>query len=63
MKVVVTGAAGYVGSQTVLALSDAGHEVLAIDHVSLPKAVSAVCAQQLRQTQPWIGFDIINHKL
>jgi UDP-glucose-4-epimerase GalE len=49
MKVVVTGAAGYVGSQTVLALSDAGHEVLAIDHVSLPKAVSAVCAQQLIQ--------------
>lgn len=49
MKVVVTGAAGYVGSQTVLALSDAGHEVLAIDHVSLPKAVGAVCAQQLIQ--------------
>lgn len=49
MKVCVTGAAGYVGSQTVLALSDAGHEVLAIDHVPLPKAVSAVCAQQLIQ--------------
>lgn len=31
MRVVVTGAAGYIGGQTVLQLLDAGHSVLAID--------------------------------
>lgn len=49
MKVVVTGAAGYVGSQTVLALSDAGHQVWAIDRLALPAAVAAVCDKQLIQ--------------
>jgi len=32
MKVVVTGAAGYIGGQTVLQLLDAGHTVLGIDN-------------------------------
>ena len=32
MRVVVTGGAGYIGGQTVLALLDAGHSVLAIDY-------------------------------
>jgi len=43
MKVMVTGAAGYIGGQTVLALIDAGHQVLGVDRsapsdllVSLP---------------------------
>ena len=31
MKVIVTGAAGYIGGETVLKLTDAGHEVLGID--------------------------------
>jgi UDP-glucose 4-epimerase len=31
MKVIVTGAAGYIGGQTLLELTDAGHDVLAID--------------------------------
>ena len=31
MRVIVTGGAGYIGGQTVLALLDAGHSVLAID--------------------------------
>ena len=31
MKVIVTGAAGYIGGQTVLNLTDAGHEVFGID--------------------------------
>ena len=33
MKVMVTGAAGYIGGETVLKLVDAGHEVLGIDLV------------------------------
>jgi UDP-glucose 4-epimerase len=36
MKVVVTGAAGYIGGQTLLQLTDAGHDVLAIDRVPPP---------------------------
>ena len=31
MRVIVTGGAGYIGGQTVLAMLDAGHSVLAID--------------------------------
>jgi UDP-glucose 4-epimerase len=34
-RVVVTGAAGYIGRQTVLALLDAGHQVLGIDTVAV----------------------------
>lgn len=33
MKVMVTGAAGYIGGETVLKLTDAGHEVLGVDLV------------------------------
>ena len=33
MKVVVTGAAGYIGGETLIKLVDAGHDVLAIDRV------------------------------
>jgi UDP-glucose 4-epimerase len=36
MKVVVTGAAGYIGGQTLLQLTDAGHDVLAIDREMPP---------------------------
>lgn len=36
-KVVVTGAAGYIGGQVSLALKDAGHEVLGIDRRPCPK--------------------------
>ena len=36
MKVVVTGAAGYIGGQTLLQLTDAGHDVLAIDREPPP---------------------------
>ena len=45
MKIVVTGGAGYIGSQTVFDLTDAGHEVAVIDRrrphplVQLPAAV------------------------
>jgi UDP-glucose 4-epimerase len=36
VKVVVTGAAGYIGGQTLLQLTDAGHDVLAIDREPPP---------------------------
>ena len=36
MRVIVTGGAGYIGGQTVLALLDAGHSVFAIDRVWAP---------------------------
>lgn len=44
MKVLVTGAAGYIGSHTLLALLDAGHEVIAVDNYcnSKPDALDRV---------------------
>jgi UDP-glucose 4-epimerase len=36
-KVLVTGASGYIGGQTMLSLLDDGHEVLAIDYRPLPE--------------------------
>jgi len=36
LKVMVTGAAGYIGGQTVLKLLDAGHEVLGVDRRAPP---------------------------
>lgn len=36
MKVIVTGAAGYIGGQTVLHLLDSGHEVYGLDRRPLP---------------------------
>jgi len=37
MRVVVTGAAGYIGGQTLLHLLDQGHEVLALDTRAMPE--------------------------
>lgn len=37
MRVIVTGAAGYIGGETVLKLLDAGHSVLGIDRVLPPQ--------------------------
>jgi len=36
MKVVVTGASGYIGGETLIKLTDAGHDVLAIDRMPPP---------------------------
>ena len=33
MRIMVTGGAGYVGSHTVLALIDAGHDVVVVDNL------------------------------
>jgi UDP-glucose 4-epimerase len=39
MKVMVTGAAGFIGGETVLKLVDAGHEVLGVDRVTPSKTL------------------------
>jgi UDP-glucose 4-epimerase len=36
MKVIVTGAAGFIGGETIIKLTDAGHDVLAIDREPPP---------------------------
>lgn len=41
-KIIVTGAAGYIGGQTVLALKDMGQTIIAVDSVIPPKHLSAV---------------------
>ena len=38
-KIIVTGAAGYIGGQIVLALLDAGHNVLGIDNQPMPSTL------------------------
>jgi UDP-glucose-4-epimerase GalE len=38
-KIIVTGAAGYIGGQIVLALLDAGHSVLGIDNQPMPSTL------------------------
>ena len=34
MKILVTGGLGYIGSHTVVALSEAGYEVIIVDNLS-----------------------------
>ena len=45
MKVVVTGAAGYIGGETLIKLVDAGHDVLAIDRAMPPGHLIPVACQ------------------
>jgi UDP-glucose 4-epimerase len=45
MKVVVTGAAGFIGGETLIKLVDAGHDVLAIDRVMPPGSLISVPCQ------------------
>jgi UDP-glucose 4-epimerase len=45
MKVVVTGAAGYIGGETLIKLVDAGHDVLAMDRVMPPGNLIAIPCQ------------------
>ena len=60
MKVVVTGAAGYIGGQTLLKLTDAGHDVLAIDRVMPPgHLMTAPCSWHTGDFASDLGLDAI----
>ena len=60
MKVVVTGAAGYIGGETLLKLIDAGHDVLAIDRVMPPGHLIPVpCQWHTGDFAAELGLDTI----
>ena len=59
-KVVVTGAAGFIGGETLLKLVDAGHDVLAIDRVMPPGHLIPVpCQWHTGDFSGEIGLDSI----
>jgi UDP-glucose 4-epimerase len=53
-RVVVTGAAGYIGGQTVLTLLDLGHSVFAIDRMAVPEHLEHCGAK-------WMQSDFADH--
>jgi UDP-glucose 4-epimerase len=58
--VVVTCAAGYIGGQTLLQLTDAGHDVLAIDRVMPPgHLITAPCSWNTGDFASDLGLDAI----
>jgi UDP-glucose 4-epimerase len=60
MKVVVTGAAGFIGGETLLKLVDAGHDVLAIDRVMPPGHLIPVpCQWHTGDYAAELGLDAI----
>jgi UDP-glucose 4-epimerase len=60
MKVVVTGAAGYIGGQTLLNLVDAGYDVLAIDRQMPPGHLMTVpCSWHTGDFASDLGLDAI----
>jgi len=60
MKVVVTGAAGYIGGETLIKLVDAGHDVLAIDRVMPPgHLITVPCSWHTGDFASDLGLDAI----
>lgn len=60
MKVLVTGAAGFIGGQTLLKLVDAGHDVLAMDRVMPPGHLIPVhCQWHTGDFAAELGLDAI----
>jgi UDP-glucose-4-epimerase GalE len=60
LKIVVTGAAGFIGGETLLKLVDAGHDVLAIDRVMPPGSLIPVpCQWHTGDFSAELGLDAI----
>ena len=60
MKVIVTGASGYIGGETLLKLVDAGHDVLAIDQVMPPgNLIPVPCQWHTGDFAAELGLDAI----
>jgi UDP-glucose 4-epimerase len=60
VKVVVTGAAGYIGGETLLKLMDAGHDVLAMDRVMPPgNLIPVPCQWHTGDFAAELGLDAI----
>jgi UDP-glucose 4-epimerase len=60
LKVVVTGAAGFIGGETLLKLIDAGHDVLAIDRVMPPgNLIPVPCLWHTGDFASELGLDAI----
>lgn len=60
MKVVVTGASGFIGGETLIKLVDAGHDVLAIDRVMPPgNLISVPCQWHTGDFASELGIDAI----
>jgi UDP-glucose 4-epimerase len=60
MKVVVTGAAGFIGGETLIKLVDAGHDILAIDRQMPPGHLMTVpCSWHTGDFSSDIGLDTI----
>ena len=60
MKVVVTGAAGFIGGETLLKLVDAGHDVLAIDWAMPPgNLIPVPCQWHTGDFSAELGLDAI----
>jgi len=60
VKVVVTGAAGYIGGETLIKLVDAGHDVLAIDRVMPPgNLIPVPCQWHTGDFSSELGLDAI----
>jgi UDP-glucose 4-epimerase len=60
MKVVVTGASGYIGGETLIKLVDSGHDVLAIDRIPPPGHLMTVpCSWHTGDFVSPLGLDAI----
>ena len=61
-KVLVTGGTGYIGSHTVLALMQAGHEIVVIDNLSNSTEESARIASFAAQRIEFLKVDLCEKK-